>query len=205
MENELGQWIQQLIDQLGYFGVAVLMFAETVFPPLPSEVIMPLAGLRASPGALSLLGVIAAGAAGAMAGNLCSYAVARMLGIDRLHQLIDRHGRWPTLDWQEVERAKGWFDRHGALFVCVRRIVLTVRSVVSIPAGLLRMSFAPFILWSTIGTTAWTTLAASAGYLLGQRYGAVERYVGPISTAIIVMLVLWYGWRVATWRRRHGH
>jgi membrane protein DedA with SNARE-associated domain len=198
----LGQWIQQLIDQLGYFGVAVLMFAETVFPPLPSEVIMPLAGLRASRGALSLPGVITAGAVGAMAGNICWYAVARMLGIDRLHGLIDRHGRWLTLDWKEVERAKGWFGRHGALFVCIGRIVPTVRSVVSIPAGVLRMPFAPFVLWSTIGTTAWTTILATAGYLLGQRYGAVERYVGPISTAIIVVLVLWYGWRVATWGRR---
>ena len=201
----MGQWIQQLIDQLGYFGVAVLMFAETVFPPLPSEVIMPLAGLRASRGALSLPGVIAAGAAGAMAGNLCWYAVARMLGIDRLHGLIDRHGRWLTLDWNEVERAKGWFGRHGALFVCVGRIVPTVRSVVSIPAGLLQMPVAPFMLWSTIGTTAWTTILATAGYLLGQRYGAVERYVGPISTAIILVLVLWYGWRVATWGRRREH
>ena len=200
----MGQWIQQLVDQLGYLGVAVLMFAETVFPPLPSEVIMPLAGLRASRGALSLPGVVAAGAAGAMAGNLCWYAVARMLGIERLHGLVDRHGRWLTLEWQEVERAKTWFHGHGGPFVCIGRIVPTVRSVVSIPAGLVRMPLGPFLLWSTIGTTAWTATLAAAGYLLGQRYGAVERYVGPVSTAIIIALVLWYAWRVATWGRRHG-
>lgn len=199
----MGQSIQQLVDQLGYLGVAMLMFAETVFPPLPSEVIMPLAGLRASRGALSLPGVIAAGAAGAMAGNLCWYAVARMLGIDRLHGLVDRHGRWLTLEWQEVERAKNWFRDHGARFVCIGRILPTVRSIVSIPAGLLRMPLGPFFLWSTIGTIAWTATLAVAGYLLGQRYTAVDRYLAPASTAIMVVLVLWYGWRVATWGRHH--
>lgn len=200
----MAQWIQQLVDQLGYFGIAVLMFVETVFPPLPSEVIMPLAGLRAARGALSLPGVIAAGAAGAMTGNLCWYAVARMLGIDRLHGLIDRHGRWLTLGWEEVERAKTWFGRRGALFVCVGRIVPTVRSVVSIPAGLLRMPLGPFLFWSTVGTAAWTAILAAAGFLLGQRYGVVDRLMGPLSTGIIVVLVLWYAWRVATWRPRHG-
>jgi len=201
-EKKLGQWIQQLIDQLGYLGIAVLTFAETIFPPVPSEVIMPLAGLRAARGTLSLTGTIAAGAAGAMAGNLVWYFAARAIGVERLHGLIDRHGRWLTLDWHEVERAQGWFNRNGAAFVCLGRMVPTARSVVSIPAGLLRMPLAPFLLWSTLGTIAWTTALTVAGYLLGQRYTAVERYVGPVSTGIIVVLVLWYIWRVTTWKRR---
>lgn len=110
----MGQYIQQHIDQLGYLGIALLMFVETVFPPLPSEVIMPLAGVRASRGAMSLPGVIVAGAAGAMAGNVVWYGTARAIGVDRLRGLIDRHGRWATLDWAEVERAEDWFRRHGA-------------------------------------------------------------------------------------------
>lgn len=198
----MSQYIQQLIDQLGYLGIAVLMFAETVFPPLPSEVIMPLAGLRAARGAMSLPGVIAAGAAGAMAGNLAWYLAARAIGVERLHGLVDRHGRWLTLDWAEVERGQGWFRRHGAAFVCLGRMVPTVRSVVSIPAGLLRMPPARFLFWSTLGTVAWTAALSVAGFLLGQRYTAVDRYLGPVSTAIVVVLLLWYGWRVATWRRR---
>lgn len=196
----MGQWIQQLIEQLGYLGIAVLMLAETVFPPLPSEVIMPLAGLRASRGALSLPGVIAAGASGAMAGNLAWYLAARAIGVDRLHCLVERHGRWLTLDWGEVERAQGWLHRHDAMFVCLGRMMPSVRSVVSIPAGLLRMPLPRFLLWSALGTTAWTAALSVAGYLLGQRYTAVDRYLGPISTAIIVVFVLWYGWRVATWK-----
>lgn len=201
-EKKLGQWIQQLIDQLGYLGIAVLMFAETIFPPLPSEVIMPLAGLRASRGTLSLTGTIAAGAAGAMAGNLAWFLAARAIGVERLRGLIERHGRWLTLDWHEVERAQGWIHHHGAAFVCLGRMVPTARSVVSIPAGLLRMPLPRFLLWSTLGTTAWTVALTIAGYLLGQRYTAVERYVGPVSTGIIVALVLWYIWRVTTWQRR---
>lgn len=198
----MGLWIQQLIDQLGYLGIAALMFAETVFPPLPSELIMPLAGLRASRGALSLPGVIAAGAGGAMAGNLAWFLAARAIGVGRLHGLVDRHGRWLTLGWEEVERAQGWFRRHGGTFVCLGRMVPTVRSVVSIPAGLLRMPLARFLLWSSLGTTAWTTALSYAGFLLGQRYTAVDRYLAPISTAVIVILALWYAWRVTTWKRR---
>lgn len=198
----MGEWIQQLIDQLGYIGIALLMFAETVFPPLPSEVIMPLAGLRAARGSLSLVGTIAAGSTGAMAGNLCWYFAARALGVDRLHRLIDRYGRWLTLDWPEVERAREWFRNHGAAFVCLGRLMPTVRSVVSIPAGMLRMSLPAFAAWSALGTIAWTSVLTVAGYLLGQQYTEVERYVGPVSTAIIVLLALWYVWRVAHWRRR---
>lgn len=198
----MGQWIQQAVDQLGYFGVAVLMFAETVFPPLPSEVIMPLAGLRAARGTLSLPGVIVAGACGAMTGNVAWYLVARAIGVRRLRGLVDRHGRWLTLDWNDVEHGQTWFRRHGAAFVCVGRMVPTVRSIVSIPAGLLRMPFPRFFVWSTLGTTAWTAALAIAGNLLGQRYTAVDRYVGPVSAGIILVLAAWYLWRVATWGRR---
>lgn len=198
----MGQWIQQLVDQLGYLGIAVLMFVETVFPPLPSEVIMPLAGLRAARDTLSLPGVVAAGAAGAMLGNLAWYVAARAIGVDRLRRLVNRHGRWLTLDWHEVERAQRWFQRHGAAFVCLGRMIPTVRSVVSIPAGLLRMTLPRFLFWSFLGTTVWTTALALAGYILGQRYTSVERYLGPVSTGIIVVSIGWYLWRLATWKRR---
>lgn len=194
----MGQWIQQMIEQLGYVGIAILMFVETVFPPLPSEVIMPLAGLCAAGGALSLPGAIAASTGGAMAGKAAWYFGARAVGSGRLRVLMLRHGRWLTLDWREVERAQDWLERHGAVFVCLGRMVPTIRSVISIPAGLLRMPLSHFLLWSTLGTAVWTTALAVAGHILGQRYTAVERYVGPVSTAIVLLLVFAYIWRVAT-------
>lgn len=197
----MDSWIQDLIAQLGYLGIAALMFAETVFPPLPSEVIMPLAGMEAGRGVMALPGVIAAGTAGAMAGNIAWYLVARALGITRFDVLIERYGRWLTISRNDVDRGQRLFANGGALFVCVGRLVPTIRSIVSIPAGLLAMPFGQFVIWSLLGTTAWTSILAVAGSGLGQGYGAVERFVGPISLGIIILLVVAYVWRVATWRR----
>ncbi len=191
------------MDGLGYVGIALLMLAETVFPPIPSEVIMPLAGMQAGRGSLSLAGVIAAGTAGAMAGNVFWYAVARRVGVDRLHGFIDRHGRWLTLDWSDVDRGRHLFSRGGSLFVCFGRMVPTVRSIVSVPAGLLAMPFPRFFAWSLAGTLGWTALLAGAGASLGARHDAVSRVIGPFSLAIIVAIAVWYAWRVATWRKTH--
>lgn len=196
----MGDWVRELIEQSGYLGVAFLMFAETVFPPIPSEIIMSLAGLQAARGQMSLAGVIAAGTFGAMLGNTFWYLLARALGLDRFKPLIDRFGRWLTMDWAEVQRGEKWFRSHGAVFVFFGRLLPTIRSLVSIPAGLLHMSLSRFLIWSTLGTMGWTALLAVAGYVLGQRYEMVDEYIGPLSTAIIALLVAWYLWRVLTWR-----
>jgi membrane protein DedA with SNARE-associated domain len=197
----MSDWMTQLVDQLGYLGVALLMLLETVFPPIPSEVIMPLAGVKAARGSLSLVGVVAAGSVGAMLGNALWFAAARALGIERLRSFIERHGRWLTIDWHDVERGERTMKRGGRWFVCLGRLVPTVRSIVSIPAGLLRMSWPSFLLWSTIGTVGWTALLAGAGALLGQRFRDVEAVTGPIATGVLVLLLFVYVWRVVRWRR----
>lgn len=196
-------WVFRLIDATGYVGVFLLMFLETVFPPIPSEVIMPVAGLRAAQGPLALPGVIAAGSAGAMVGNFFWYLLARVIGMERFHPFIDRHGRWLTMDWGDVQKAERLFGRFGGAVVGVGRVLPTVRSVVSIPAGLLRMRLKGFLLWSTLGTVAWSSGLAIAGFLLGRRFDRIEEIVGPLSTAIIAAIVLTYGYRQLTWRRRH--
>jgi len=190
----------RLIEWGGYFGVALLMFLETVFPPIPSEVIMPLAGVIASRGEMSLPLVIACGTAGAMLGNILWYAVAKLIGYERFEPLVRRFGRWLTLDWTEVERVHKLFDRHGATIVFLGRMLPTVRSLVSIPAGLLKMTFWPFVLWSTIGTAIWTAGLALAGWVLGNRFDRIETVLGPLSLAVIGAIVLWYIWRVFTWK-----
>jgi len=196
----MGEWAARLIEQSGYLGIAFLMFAETVFPPIPSEVIMSLAGLGAARGQFTLWGAIASGTAGAMLGNTFWYLFARALGLDRFKPIIDRWGRWLTMDWAEVKRGERWFNAHGAAFVFFGRLMPTIRSLVSIPAGLLKMSLSRFLFWSTLGTAGWTALLAFAGWELGQRYAEVDEYIGPLSTAIIVLLVLWYLIRVITWK-----
>ena len=196
----MNNWIPDLIAQLGYLGIGLLMFAETIFPPLPSEVIMPLAGMEAGRGAMALPGVIAAGTMGAMVGNIIWYLAARALGVTRLGGLIDRYGRWLTISPHDVERGQRSFAKGGALFVCLGRLVPTIRSIVSIPAGLLAMPFGRFVVWSFLGTAAWTAILAFAGSTLGQGYGAVDRYVGPVSIVVILAIAVAYIWRVVTWR-----
>jgi membrane protein DedA with SNARE-associated domain len=200
----VAEWVIHLIEQGGYAGVAFLMFLETVFPPIPSEVIMSLAGVNAAKGTLSLPLVIACGTLGAMAGNTAWFVLARTLGIDRLRPIVRRFGRILTLDWAEVERADRFFDRWDKGFVCVGRMMPTIRSLVSVPAGLFGMGWAPFLFWSTLGTAGWTGALATAGYVLGRNVDHIDRYLGPASTAIIVLLVLWYVYRVVTWRPRGG-
>jgi membrane protein DedA with SNARE-associated domain len=199
----MADWTIRLIDETGYVGIFLLMFLETVFPPIPSEVIMPIAGVRAAQGPLTLWGVIASGAAGAMLGNLFWYALARVIGLKRFRPFIEKYGRWLTMDWGDVEKAERLFGRFGGTIVSLGRMLPTIRSVISIPAGLLNMRLKSFLIWSTIGTVAWTTVLASAGWGLGKAFRDIEKVLGPLSTAIIVLIVAFYLWRQLTWRRRH--
>lgn len=195
-------WIFDLVEQGGYVGIFLLMLLETVFPPIPSEVIMPVAGVSAAAGALTLGGVIVAGTAGAMAGNLVWYLLARAIGIDRFQPLIEKYGRWLTIAWSDAERARAAFGRFGGIIVCTGRMVPTIRSVVSIPAGLLRMRLGGFLVWSTIGTAVWSAGLATAGWWLGRQFGGVEAVVGPFSMAVVIGIAGLYIWRQLTWYRR---
>ena len=197
----MNDWVIRLIEQSGYLGVGFLMFLETVFPPIPSEVIMPIAGMAAAEGKMSFGFVVASGTSGAMLVNIVWYLAARALGVDRLEPLIRRHGRWVTMTWPEVERAQKWFRENGIFFVFLGRLIPTVRSLVSVPAGLLKMRFKTFFIASTIGTAGWTALLATAGYRMRQNYGDMEQVVGTASNAVLVVLAAGYVWRLWTHRR----
>ncbi|HEY0112073.1 MAG TPA: DedA family protein [Allosphingosinicella sp.] len=199
----MGDWTTSLIEQTGYVGIFLLMFLETVFPPIPSEVIMPLAGVQAAQGELALWAVIASGTGGAMLGNLFWYALARVVGLQRFKPFIVRYGRWLTLDWDDVEKSERLFGRFGGFIVSGGRMLPTIRSVVSIPAGLLNMRLKSFLIWSTIGTALWTAILATAGWGLGKAFRDIEKVLGPLSTGIILLIVAAYVWRQITWRKRH--
>lgn len=194
-------WIIRLVDAGGYAGVALLMLLETVFPPVPSEVIMTVAGVAAARGTLSIEGVVASGTAGAMLGNWLWYFAAIKLGEDRLHVVIDRYSRWLTLDWEEVERGERLFERHGSVIVLLARMIPTLRSLISIPAGLFKMSLRRFLVFSTIGTAGWSAALAGVGYALGAQFSDVEKYLGPLSTLVIALIIISYIWRLVTWKR----
>ena len=193
----MGDWIVRLIEQSGYLGIGFLMFLETLFPPIPSEVIMPVAGVAVGKGRLDLVGVIASGTAGAMVGNIIWYLAARALGHDRLEPFVRRYGKWITISWADVERAHKWFDRNGIIFVLTGRIVPTIRSLVSIPAGLLDMRFRNFVIASTVGTTIWTTFLTMLGVKLQEEFSAIDQVLGPISSAILILIFLTYFYRLA--------
>jgi membrane protein DedA with SNARE-associated domain len=194
----MSDWVIRLIEQSGYLGVAFLMFLETIFPPIPSEVIMPVAGMAAAKGKMAFLPVVAAGTAGAMLGNIIWYLAARALGVHRLKPFITRHGRWLTISWPEVERAERWFAKQGMFFVFLGRLLPTLRSLVSVPAGLLRMRFKSFLIASTLGTASWTAILAGAGYKLEENVAEVETMVGPVSNAVLAVLAIGYLWRLWT-------
>lgn len=195
-------WVFDLVDRMGLLGVYLLMLLETVFPPIPSEVIMPIAGIEAARDTMPIEGVILAGTAGAMTGNYLWYLAARIIGFERFRPLIERHGHWLTLDWPEVERARRLFGRFGGVIVMIGRMVPTIRSVISIPAGLVEMRLACFLVWSTVGTAIWCTGLALAGWLLGQQFERIEDVIGPLSTAVMVLIFSTYVWRQIMWRRR---
>jgi membrane protein DedA with SNARE-associated domain len=178
------------------------MLFETMFPPMPSEVILPLSGYQASRGTLTLPGVVLLATLGSMVGNFLWYQIARSIGEERLHSFIDRHGRWLTLDWEEVERVQRLFDRHGSGIVFFARVLPAVRTFISIPAGIARMNLAKYLLWSSAGTALWSWALAAIGFGLGRRFGVTEAIIGPLTAGTVAVLALWYIWRLFTWDRR---
>lgn len=197
-------WMTGLVERSGYIGVLLLMLAENVFPPIPSELIMPLAGFTAAQGKLNLFFVVLAGTAGSLLGALVWYYVGRWLDTDRLKRLAARHGRWLTLSPDEIDRAHTWFGRHGAKAVFLGRLIPAVRSLISAPAGITRMPLAPFLAWTAFGTALWTVLLTGAGYLLQSQYGLVADYLNPLSNVVLGLLVVSYVYRVVTFRAGCG-
>jgi len=196
------EWVIQLIVWGGYFGVFLLMLLETMFPPLPSELILPLAGMQAAQGPLGLGGVIVFATAGAMVGNFLWYLFARAIRPERFRFFIDNYGRWITMDWGDVEKVQRQFDRHGAGIVLVGRMLPAMRTFISVPPGILRMPVARFLIWSTLGTFVWSAALATGGYALGHGFERIEEVAAPVTTIIVVGVILWYVWRQLTWSRR---
>ena len=196
----MDDWIIRLVGETGYWGVGFLMFVETVFPPVPSEVIMTVAGVSASRGNMTYIGVVASGTVGAMIGNYLWFWLAIKFGPQRLERFLEKHGRWLTLHWTDVERGQALFSKHGSIIVLVARMLPTFRSLISIPAGIFRMSHRRFLVFSTIGTAGWSAALAGAGYALGSQFADVEKILGPLSTIIIGLIVIGYFWRLIRWK-----
>ena len=195
------QWVTSAVDSFGAWGVLVLMFLENVLPPIPSELIMPMAGFHAARGRMTFWGVVAAGTAGSVLGALPLYYLGRVVGRERLRRWVERRGHWLALAPDDLDKADAWFNRHCGTAVLLCRLVPGVRSLISIPAGLNAMPMPKFLLYTTLGTAVWAGILAYAGKLLGENYAKVGEWLGPATKIVLALLVVAYLVRVVKLRR----
>lgn len=193
--------IVRFIADYGYIAVFALMAVENIFPPIPSELIMPLAGFTAASGELNLLAVLLAGTAGSVAGTGPWYYAGRLYGKERLRQLAERHGRWLTLKAEDIDRALNAFRKHGRKAVLFGRLVPAVRTLISVPAGIAEMTLARYLIYSAIGSLLWAGLLTGAGFALEAQYDTVARYLDPVSKGIVGLLAATYLYRLVTYRK----
>ena len=194
-------WVLDVVRELGVFGIAVLMFAENLFPPLPSEVIMPLVGYLSTREEVGFGAAVLAGSLGSLAGATVWYWLGWRMGVEQLRSRVARHGVWAGMTPHDLDRAVEWFHGHGRFSVLLGRLVPFVRTLISLPAGLSRMAPLRFIVLSAAGTFAWTAALAFGGRLLGQRFGEIDRILGPVSWLVVAGAVVTYVVRVVAIRR----
>jgi membrane protein DedA with SNARE-associated domain len=186
----------------GYWGIFWLMVLENVIPPIPSEAIMSVAGIAIARGQLDFFLVLLAGTSGTVLGNLFWWEIGRRLGYERLKPIVDRWGRWLTVDWHEIERLKAYFDKWGGPTVLIFRFMPVGRTIISVPAGLMHMPFWRFVSYTAGGSAIWNLILLGVGYALGATFADIEHWVAPVIYATIAGIVLVYIWRVLTWRPR---
>ncbi len=191
----------EVVEGVGEVGVGVLVALENLFPPIPSEVILPFAGFQADRGELNLVLAWVAATIGALVGALVLYGLGAWVGSERLHELAGK--RWfVVLSQKDYERGERIFDRHGAKFVLFGRCIPLVRSVVSVPAGVARMPLVQFCAYTAAGSAVWNALFIGAGYQLGRNYDRVEGWVQPVAYTVLAALVVWAAWLTTRKLRR---
>jgi membrane protein DedA with SNARE-associated domain len=195
---DIPEQITAIISLFSYWGIAFLTLLENIIPPIPSELIMPLAGFAAARGDMSLMGAIIAGTVGSILGALVWYYIGQALGLKRTCDLADRYGKWLGVSSVEVTSVHQWFcNRSGYWAVGFGRLVPSIRTYISVPAGISQMPMSKFLLSSALGTLGWTSLLAIAGYWLGENYEKVSHVLGPISMgAVGALAVAMLGWVV---------
>lgn len=198
----MAEWIYEIVRQGGYLGIVFLMALENIIPPVPSEVIMGLGGIAVARGDMHFWPLLMWGTVGATLGNYVLFLVADKLGYERLRPMIDRWGRWLTLEWRDIELAGKFLRRHGHWVVFVFRFMPVFRSVISIPAGLVHMGHLRFLVFTAAGAAIWNTLLILGGRWLGETLAEAEKWIGWAIVGFSVITVIAYIWRVMTWKPR---
>jgi membrane protein DedA with SNARE-associated domain len=198
------EWATGIVAAGGWLGVTVLMFLENIFPPIPSEVIMPLAGFAAARGEMSFTLAVIGGVVGTLAGNAVWYEIARLIGADRIRPMVGRYGRWFAVGEADLLKAEATLRRHGPVALCFGRLLPGIRTLISIPAGLVRIPRPVFYLWTALGSTVWILFLAGAGWWLEDHYERLEAMLEPLAYVVVVGILGTYAWHIWSSRiRKH--
>ncbi len=179
----MAQWVFDVVSALGYLGLALLLVAENLFPPIPSEVVLPLAGFLVGRGDLNLWGALVAATTGSVLGAVALYSLGRWGG----RRLVLRYGSWLRVDEDSLDRAEGWFRHYGDVLVLFARVVPLARSIVSIPAGTAKMPLMRFVVLTSIGSAIWNALLLGAGVILGANWSVVQDWIGSYSNVVLIL------------------
>ena len=198
MFEGLIDWVTEVVETVGYGGVAFLVALESVFPPIPSEVVLPLAGFVAGRGDASFPGMVLAATLGSVVGSWILYGASWAVGPVRLESIVVRHGRWLGVKEGDLERAEAWFDRRGDAAVLLGRCVPLIRSLVSVPAGFRRMRVARFTALTALGSLMWNLALIGAGVALGDRWQEAGDLIGVVQTGVVIVIVVGLGYWVWT-------
>lgn len=195
-----GSWLGSLVDLMvslmdviGPYGAGIAIAAENLFPPLPSEAILPMAGLAASRGAFTLWEAILWTTIGSVVGALVLYGIGAWVGTDRLRRVAER---LPLMKGEDVDRTVAWFHKYGGAAVFFGRFVPIFRSLISIPAGVVRMPIWRFVLYTGAGSAIWNTIFVLVGWYLGESWHIVEQYMDVVQNVVIVAVVIAVAWFV---------
>lgn len=197
------EFILRVITAGGYWGIAFLMALENIFPPVPSEVIMGFGGIAVARGHFGFLPLLLVGTLGTTAGNYVWYMIGERLGVRGLKPLVDRWGRWLTVEWADVKALRRRFRQQGGRIVFTFRFLPTFRTMVSLPAGMARMPRGRFLAFTFAGSAIWNAGLIAAGYVLGRQFTRLEHWIGWAGVAVTALFIALYFYRVATWKPRH--
>lgn len=193
------QWLVDMMTEVGGPGVGLAIALESIFPPIPSEVVLPLAGFTAAMGRLSFIEALIWATIGSLVGAWTLYGIARAIGRERIERIADTI---PGASADDVRKADAWFVRWGALSVLIGRVVPVVRSLISIPAGVARMSFLRFTCWTLLGSAVWNTFLIGAGYLLGDRWCDIQTFLDRFELVVLIIIAALAVALVVRWAAR---
>ena len=192
----IASWVTDVVESLGYIGLLLMIALENVFPPIPSELVLPLAGFLTGQGRMWFPGAVLAATLGSILGALILYYAGYYFGEHRVRALVRKFGKWAMVSESDIDKANNWFDDHDREAVLFGRMFPVVRSLISIPAGIRRMPMTRFLIYTAIGSAIWNTALIGIGWILGDNWEEVEQYVGYLQYLVILAVLAGVAWFV---------